>query len=311
MNQNFHNNNFELEEEIKTLAPTSLDSLFGQLQANLSIDLTNILNGNLENFSAHLEKYQKQLEEINQSVTKLSRLQYKANTLNETQEKNLTTALTSLQEAIKRQDKLQEEYKSLDHEQLAKERGQSRCEFAIEMLPVLDGIESAIDNGYALLKRKNTEKETLPKATSSSIALNRVLDSSLMTGVSEAEPNPKPPITITKLKKLTLWERLKVAIKGEILIEESLSNPIILAPNAVEKPLESVVAEKNDMLIAWLKGLELVRERFVGLLASEGIRAIETQGQLFDPRLHIALDAVIDPKLPAGTIISVLRKGYR
>ncbi|KAF0248747.1 MAG: hypothetical protein FD167_1849, partial [bacterium] len=285
MNQNFHNSNFELEEEIKTLDPklldSLLDSLLGQLQANLSVDLTNALNGNLENFSLHLDKYQKQLEEINQNVTKLSRLQYKANTLSETQEKNLTTALTSLQEAIKRQDKLQEEYKSLDQQQLAKERSQSRCEFAIEMLPVLDGIESAIDNGYALLKRKNIERETLPKTTNS-VAPNPILDPldpSLIVRVNEAKLASEPQTTITKLKKLTLWERLKVAIKGEILIEQSLLNPTITEPNLVEKPVESFVAGKSEVLISWLKGLELVRERFVGLLANEGIRAIETQGQ--------------------------------
>lgn len=304
MNQNSLNN-IELQEEIKVLIPKLFNSLLEHLQANISGDFSSLLDKHSENFLNNLENNQKQLEEINQNVTKLSRLQYKANTLSETQEKNLTSSLTRLQEVIKSRDELEENLKLLQKEQLTEEKRRSRGELAIELLPVLDGIEAAINNGLELLKNKHLKEENL-----STDSLSQ------KTEVPQIKPKeqPNPTISVTKVKKLTFLERLKIALKGEILIEETFSVPTTLVedtPKPTKEPSENLDIEKNEALMAWLSGLELVRERFIGILANEGIRVIETEGQLFDPRLHIALEAIVNSELPAGTITSVLRKGYR
>ena len=62
---------------------------------------------------------------------------------------------------------------------------------------------------------------------------------------------------------------------------------------------------------AWLEGLGLVQERLLEVLATEGVRPIETKGQPFDPHWHLAVEAVpatggIEPH----TIVAQTRRGY-
>ena len=50
---------------------------------------------------------------------------------------------------------------------------------------------------------------------------------------------------------------------------------------------------------------------FLGLLATADIYPIEAAGRLFDPRLHLALETASRADLPDGAVVNVLRKGYR
>ena len=266
-----------------------LTNLLSNLPDKLSLVLVKILNEHLTEFSTKLEKSSEQLAELERNITKLNRVQYKANTLSEAQEQKTTTLLTTLQETIKQQEKQIEENIIAKEELLAKEKKQALSAFALNILPVLDGIESAINNGYTLLKRKDKEN------ISSNIKKQTVKE------------------TIIKSKKLTLMERLKVAFTGEISIEieqERLMSDNTTRDDEILEMLEALNATKESIK-AWLEGLELVKERFTALLANEGIHQIETEGKLFDPRLHIALEAIMDSNLSPGTIASVLRKGYQ
>lgn len=266
-----------------------LTNLLSNLPDKLSLVLVKILNEHLTEFSTKLEKSSEQLAELERNITKLNRVQYKANTLSEAQEQKTTTLLTTLQETIKQQEKQIEENIIAKEELLAKEKKQALSAFALNILPVLDGIESAINNGYTLLKRKDKENIT------SNIKKQTVKE------------------TIIKSKKLTLMERLKVAFTGEISIEveqERLVSDNTTKDDEILEMLEVLNATKESIK-AWLEGLELVKERFTALLANEGIHQIETEGKLFDPRLHIALEAIMDSNLSPGTIASVLRKGYQ
>ncbi|MFY9221152.1 MAG: nucleotide exchange factor GrpE [Blastocatellia bacterium] len=276
-------------KETVSIELEELTNLLSTLPDKLSLVLAKILNEHLSEFSTKLEKSNEQLAELERNITKLNRVQYKANTLSEAQEQKNTTLLTTLQEAIKRQEKQIEESLTTQEEQLAKEKKQARNDFALDMLPVLDGIESAINNGYALLKRKDKEN---------------IISNVKKQTVKE---------TIIKSKKLTLIERLKVAFTGEILIEIEKEQPLsdnLAKDDEILEVLEALNTTK-EAIRAWLEGLELVKERFTALLANEGIHQIETEGKLFDPRLHIALEAITDLNLATGTIANVLRKGYR
>ncbi|MBN8724948.1 MAG: nucleotide exchange factor GrpE [Acidobacteria bacterium] len=268
-----------------------LTNLLSNLPDKLSLVLVKILNEHLTEFSTKLEKSSEQLAELERNITKLNRVQYKANTLSEAQEQKTTTLLTTLQETIKQQEKQIEENIITKEELLAKEKKQALSAFALNILPVLDGIESAINNGYTLLKRKDKDKENI----TSNIKKQTVKE------------------TIIKSKKLTLMERLKVAFTGEISIEieqERLVSDNLAKDDEILEMLEALNATKESIK-AWLEGLELVKERFTVLLANEGIHQIETEGKLFDPRLHVALEAITDSNLSPGTIASVLRKGYQ
>ncbi len=65
-----------------------------------------------------------------------------------------------------------------------------------------------------------------------------------------------------------------------------------------------------EALAGWLDGLEMVRARFLALLATAGIAPIEAAGQAFDPRLHLAMATEARRDAADGAVLRVLRKGY-
>lgn len=67
-----------------------------------------------------------------------------------------------------------------------------------------------------------------------------------------------------------------------------------------------------EPLRAWLRGLTLMEERLLDLLATADIHPISTQAVPFDPHLHIALDTEpATEACPAGSIVRETRRGYR
>ena len=61
---------------------------------------------------------------------------------------------------------------------------------------------------------------------------------------------------------------------------------------------------------ALIKGLRLTSWQLNELLSGEGIKPIAAMGQVFDPRLHEAVDIDVSGTAAAGVITSELQKGY-
>lgn len=96
-----------------------------------------------------------------------------------------------------------------------------------------------------------------------------------------------------------LVNRLRSRLAGES--EEGMA----LTPGSPE----SVAAAK--LLSSWLKGLALVRDRFIALMAQEGIQPIAALRQRFDPGLHVAVQSEPRGDLPPDTVVREVRKGFR
>ena len=86
----------------------------------------------------------------------------------------------------------------------------------------------------------------------------------------------------------------------------------VLQGNPLAQTFQSTdLASDHEDIAAWLTGLELVRDRLLDILASEEVRPIETDGALFDPNYHVAIEAVASADgTPSGTIVQVTRRGY-
>lgn len=76
----------------------------------------------------------------------------------------------------------------------------------------------------------------------------------------------------------------------------------------LERALNSRPANNDDA--AWLAGIELIYRKIVNTLETDGIKVMETEGQLFDPNLHEAIATVPSDDHESGQIIEVLQKGY-
>ena len=61
----------------------------------------------------------------------------------------------------------------------------------------------------------------------------------------------------------------------------------------------------------WREGLELVQRGIDHLLESEGVTAIEAEGEPFEPSEHEAVLFEETTELEAGRVLSVIRTGYK
>lgn len=58
------------------------------------------------------------------------------------------------------------------------------------------------------------------------------------------------------------------------------------------------------------KGVEMVHNQLMQTLQDKGLKAIETDGQKFDPAFHQAVMRIQNPELDDGTIAAELQRGY-
>lgn len=57
-------------------------------------------------------------------------------------------------------------------------------------------------------------------------------------------------------------------------------------------------------------GVAQVCSKLHGVLATEGVKVIDPQGELFDANLHSAISKVEDKNVPDETVLEVYQKGY-
>jgi molecular chaperone GrpE len=241
-------------------------------------------------WQAFADKLAGSVNDLAQALAKSNRTQFKSNTLAEMKDGQVTTALAALQEIAARRASAQEAGAAQEQERAAVLRDEARGEFAADFLPALDGVEMALASGRALLDRRRAAAAAVAAAAEAEAARPR-----------EPLNAPPPP---------TLWQRLAWALWGRglppgLVAPDGLNRPP--APSPAPAPRDEVVAG----LEAWLQGLEMVRTRFLALLATADIVPIRAEGQPFDPRLHLAMTIEAHADAPNGAVVAVLRKGYQ
>ncbi len=82
-------------------------------------------------------------------------------------------------------------------------------------------------------------------------------------------------------------------------------------PNLTEEQAILVSPADRAMLVGWLRGLWLVRERLLAVLEAGGVTPIRTVGHPFDPHVHVAVDVTSQGSVRPGTIVKEERRGYR
>jgi molecular chaperone GrpE len=60
-----------------------------------------------------------------------------------------------------------------------------------------------------------------------------------------------------------------------------------------------------------LQGMGMVHKQIGDFLVDQGVQAVPSDGEAFDPNLHEAVKQEAHDSLPEGTVIATLRRGYR
>ena len=66
----------------------------------------------------------------------------------------------------------------------------------------------------------------------------------------------------------------------------------------------------NEGLGDWMNGIDLIYQKLVSILDSEGVEKISTEGE-FNPNVHEALTQIDSSDHESGQIVEVMRKGYK
>ena len=61
---------------------------------------------------------------------------------------------------------------------------------------------------------------------------------------------------------------------------------------------------------AWAEGIELIYRKLSALLEHEGVKAMQADGEYFDPNLHEAITQENNQDFESGQIIEVIKQGY-
>ena len=225
---------------------------------------------------ATLVATQQQVAELVETVRELSRAQAREQETEELRGRQVSELLGTVQAMLTRRSQVEERQVVVDQPRLDEMRREARGEFAALFLPALDGFEAILDEGRALLIRHRQEV------------------SDMGHGQPDRGERGAPSTGIV--------QRLRTRLTGEGD-----------APDAGQQPVPAPEAPGGaaQAINGWLRGLALVRDRFLALMAQEGIVAIPVARQRFDPRVHLAVQSEPRNDVPPDTIVREVRRGFR
>jgi len=91
-------------------------------------------------------------------------------------------------------------------------------------------------------------------------------------------------------------------------VKENILKKMIKHNEDLRRTLKILETLQNDDHIK--KGFEMIVKNFEKILEEEGVRAMNCEGQMFDPYKHEALMVEENENLPENTIIEEIDKGY-
>ena len=84
---------------------------------------------------------------------------------------------------------------------------------------------------------------------------------------------------------------------------------MVLKLLTVVDDMERALAAESDYETLH-QGVEMIMRKLLDILATEGVKAIESVGQPFDPKFHEAVAACDDPDVDTDTVVEEFRRGY-
>jgi molecular chaperone GrpE len=91
---------------------------------------------------------------------------------------------------------------------------------------------------------------------------------------------------------------------------ENVINDILGPIDNLENALQFTQQLSPEMR-NWAQGFQMILGQFKDVLSNHGVHAFHSEGMLFDPHLHFAIEREETKDKPEGTILKEYVKGYR
>ena len=92
-------------------------------------------------------------------------------------------------------------------------------------------------------------------------------------------------------------------------IASRIVNKLLPIMDDLQRALDQAPSDGEEA--AWVQGIRLIERSLYGLLESEGVTPFEAEGKPFDPWEHEALMTLESNDHEPGTVVSVIRPGYK
>lgn len=113
------------------------------------------------------------------------------------------------------------------------------------------------------------------------------------------------------LRLLAEFDNYRRRTKQErALAQETGKREVLLALLDVKDDVDRALLHIRETSDAVADGLRLIQQRFNNLLEAHGVRAFESEGEVFDPEIHEAMTMIDGDGEQSGTVYSEHRRGY-
>ena len=114
-----------------------------------------------------------------------------------------------------------------------------------------------------------------------------------------------------QLRLLAEFDNYRRRTKQDIAVAEAAGKrEVLLALLEVMDDFDRALLHLNETSDPVANGLRLIHHRFNGVLESNGVRAFESEGEVFDPTIHEAMTVIDGDGEQSGTVYSEHRRGY-
>ena len=91
---------------------------------------------------------------------------------------------------------------------------------------------------------------------------------------------------------------------------ENVMTELLLPIDNLENALKCTDSLSSE-LKNWAQGFSMILGQFKEVLSHHGITPFASEGEMFDPTLHYAIESEESDSIPEGTILKEFVKGYR
>lgn len=139
------------------------------------------------------------------------------------------------------------------------------------------------------------------------------------TALPESDPLAEAQVEIAKWKDLSLrtaaeLENYRKRVARENQEARAYASADVLRAllpilDNFEMGLDAARAENEKSMI--FQGLSMVRRQLQDFLRDSGVEELNPAGKKFDPNMHEAVSQEPSPNQPEGTILKVMRRGFK